>query len=222
MVPQSPATPGVVSGLGKLVPMPAAVSIGIGDASGCPRAGTKGVSTSWVGGSGSAELGLDQQNPWSPKGLDLRCHLHRCHPVSVGRPWGKPGAGGAGCHWGPRAQLPAAEPVQPHVAPGGNGWRGGKCGTHVWLREGTPAATPSHEHPGHRRRPCPWLGSWVSAGHPRRARPQLPPAGTRQLVPAPRAAATAMRRGGHPRAVPCDGTLLFRKEPSPRPRCSFS
>lgn len=58
----------VVSGLGKSVPMPAAASIGIGDAGGCPRAGAKGVSTIRVGGSGSAELGLDQQNPWSSKG----------------------------------------------------------------------------------------------------------------------------------------------------------
>lgn len=199
----------VVSGLGKSVPMPATASIGIGDAGGCPRAGAKGVSTIRVGGSGSAELGLDQQNPRSSKGLDLWCHLHGCHPVSARRLWGKRGAGGTGCPWGPRTQLPDAEPIQPCVAPGGKGCRGcgGKCGAHMWLWEGMPGGTPSHKHPGHRRRPCPWLGSCV--------RPQLPPAGTQQLVPAPQAVATAMQRGGDPRAVPRMGRCSFTRSHLP-------
>lgn len=111
--------------------MPAAASIGIGDAGGCPRAGAKGVSTIQVGGSGSVELGLDQQNPWSSKGWDLWCHLHGCHPVSAGQLWGKRGAGGTGCPWGPRTQLPDAEPVQPCVAPGGKGCWGGVGGNVV-------------------------------------------------------------------------------------------
>lgn len=214
----------VVSGLGKSVPMPAAASIGIGDAGGCPRAGAKGVSTIQVGGSGSVELGLDQQNPWSSKGWDLWCHLHGCHPVSARRLWGKRGAGGTGCPWGPWTQLPDAEPVQPCVAPGGKGCRGGWG--EMWCAHVAVGGDA-------------WRDAFSRASWPQA--PALPVAGELGVcgAPLPCAAPAATRRDtaacpcssgcGHHHAerlgslrCPTHGTPLFHKEPPPRPRCSFS
>lgn len=124
-------------------------------------------------------------------------------------------------HWVPLGTPDTAARCGACPALCGTRWKGllgrggGKCGAHMWLWEGMPGGTPSHEHPGHRHRPCPWLGSWVSAGHPCRVRPQLPPEGTQQLVPAPQAVATTMQRGGDPRAVPRMGRRSFTRSHLP-------
>lgn len=86
-----------------------------------------------------------------------------------------------------------------------NGWR--KSGVHMLAVGGDAASS------------CLWVmvQPMVSAG----VRAAVVRSPGCHFVTIPWAVAAATLCTGCPRAVTCNGTLLFRKEPSPQPRCSF-